>query len=300
VLRLGVKIRQKGVESMMETEWATTRTVKGRRCRIDHCSLETTQTMKGRRCRIDHCSLEMTQTMKGRRCRIDHCSLEATHCMYHWLPTPSTLTDASSNRPQESGHRAQLFPLLRLLPELRIKVYIICLCLPEPLILGENLPDDDKDRKRRQYEQITPALLRTSRQIHREAWKYLYTHNEFLVRTAWVRSPLAGLRQRERSLIRRIVLDMADEPTYIRYHPPLCEALREMRYCWGLREVRLIVDWSQWKYDLPDPYGREERFCEPLKFLPQKCRVTLSGKGVPEDVKRRIEDALAPRIINDR
>lgn len=217
-------------------------------------------------------------------------------------------------------------PFLRLPAELRIQIYEYCLRASEPLVLA--IPpntierrrhfDNDEDRGypavdprfywtrsgapsadaasyqaawdgAQDHLHLTPALLGTCKQIHKEARKILYSDNEIFMRANWGPKALQRMKQQTRSLIRRVTIEV---PSHSDITDGFVDIVRlGLRYCWGLEDVSIIIK----DYKIPVNassastayvYGDPFRI---LRWLPQKTKVNIGGTDPPECVRRVIE-----------
>lgn len=123
-------------------------------------------------------------------------------------------------------------------------------------------------------------ILRTSKQVYKEARGILYSENIFDLSISTAVSSLAALHQRSRRHIKHIELDV---PTYSDILERFSEIVRlSLRYCAGLKTFVIHTSFS-----LPEADGPSNRIVyangfDILRWLPQQCEVVLKGPGNAE------------------
>lgn len=236
----------------------------------------------------------------------------------------------AQTRSSSSQSSASIFPFLELPTELRLHIYRMALARPKPILLSaraveeaalkkshsndccassddEMLPHLSPHSNRRKRptpltnpawndEPLVPALLRVSKQIHREARPVLYSDNEFVLHLSTATATLLRLHQKTRSLIKHLQLTI---PT----HHDILEGFADLvrlgvRYCWGLKSFTIKLPATS--NGIPDDANAAPAATSSttnvyanafhiLRWLPQTCVVRLEGY-VSEDIRRVVEE----------
>ncbi|KAH8730707.1 hypothetical protein GQ44DRAFT_605779 [Phaeosphaeriaceae sp. PMI808] len=150
-----------------------------------------------------------------------------------------------------------------------------------------------------QHDPVLPALLRLSRQIHKESHHLLYAENTFTLELSTGIHTLASLHQRSRSLIKHVVLTI---PSHHDILDGFADIVRlGLRYCWGLKSFRILL-----LAGLPDDgrvgSGTNSVYANAfhiLRWLPRGCRVLLEG-CVSETVRRVVvEEGRLMNVLDE-
>ena len=193
--------------------------------------------------------------------------------------------------------RKDVFPFLKLPPELRLDIYRWALCSSQPLLL-DLTPKDDIDERRRRL--ITAsratkpdanlALFYVSSLVYREARKVFYSENDFALSIESSVAALSQLHQRSRSLIRHVTLAI---PSHHDILDSFADLVRlGLRYCWGLKTFAIQLDTHLPDFDTlqaGDHGGIYANAFRILRWLPKGCKVILEG-NVNESVRRVVAE----------
>ncbi|PSN60926.1 hypothetical protein BS50DRAFT_445191, partial [Corynespora cassiicola Philippines] len=212
--------------------------------------------------------------------------------------------------------KKHVFPFMELPAELRVNIYRMALQRDEPLLLHlqrtveqEDAKGGVSDRSSRprtstmsrnlnsrdhlisdvsdasQKDHINPALLRTCRQVYKEARQVLYSDNEFVLSLASGIHTLSNLHQRSRSLIKSVSLAI---PSHHDILDGFADLVRlGLRYCWGLKKFTIVLSTA-----FPDDRvisGASSVYANAfhiLRWLPKGCKVVLDG--TVSDVVRNV------------
>jgi len=121
-------------------------------------------------------------------------------------------------------------------------------------------------------------ILRTSKQIYREARDVLYSENRFELNIDTAVTSLAALHQRNRRHIKHIELEI---PTYTHILEGFSEIVRlSLRYCTGLQTFVMRTLFTLPGFDGGPVRGSTTVYAngfDILRWLPQTCRVVLEG-----------------------
>ncbi|KAK7518872.1 hypothetical protein IWZ03DRAFT_309874 [Phyllosticta citriasiana] len=242
------------------------------------------------------------------------------------MPTSSQLGDAGTSAAEahvssgqcadpSRGQRLQqrnYFPFMELPSELRLEIYRMALCRPEPVLLHmprsvtQEDPSSEKEDSsdsavetgwsrestgqcRINCEPLIPALLRVSKLVHREAKPVLYSENELTLWLPTALCTLMHLHQRSRSLIKHIRLRL---PTYHDILDGFSELVRlGLRYCWGLKTLTISLpdfpyDRNAYGPNTPNVYVNAFHI---LRWLPKHTTVRLDANS-HEDIRRVVEE----------
>lgn len=118
-------------------------------------------------------------------------------------------------------------------------------------------------------------ILRTSKQVYKEARSILYSENIFDVSISSAVLSLAALHQRSRRHIKHIELEV---PTYSDILERFSEIVRlSLRYCTGLRKFVVYTTFSLPRADGTSNTTVYANGFDILRWLPQQCEVVLRG-----------------------
>ncbi|KAF2720186.1 hypothetical protein K431DRAFT_249747 [Polychaeton citri CBS 116435] len=208
--------------------------------------------------------------------------------------------------------------------ELRLNIYRCCLTRPFDIILSRNpppLPPNQKPVEKevpssinRSSQPLRPqdedplliALLRTSKQMYKEARNILYSENIFSLDLSTAQPTLSALHQRSRMQIRHLELTI---PTHGDILERFAEVVRlSLRYCWGLKKFVIHMPFVLPGTDGSGQSGNTTVYANAfdiLRWLPQGCEVELRG-NVCEEIAavveknarlRRSLDKVCPRPV---
>ncbi len=234
---------------------------------------------------------------------------------------------------QQKEKGPQPFPLFKLPPELRLRIYRAILKRPRPLRLQKPLPvlepapETETDAYGRQYtiihdtasyiqqritlarikesraeinnDAIDPTVLRLCKLLYFECRPILYSENTFTLQMDTATTTLTSLHQRNRSLIRHVELFI---PTHHDILDQFTDIVRlGLRYCWGLKTFVIT---------LPLLFPEDEPRSRPatrsvyanaftiLRWLPRATEVRLEGV-MHEDIGRVVQEQQASREMLD-
>lgn len=243
-------------------------------------------------------------------------------------------TNPEPTTPENNDVEIEPFRFLCLPAELREKIYKYCLCSPEPLALaippsattgrlqrkdcvaGEGQPHPHhysypENTDEAMYAapkggaqgnlHLTTAILRTSKQVHKEATKVLYSDNMLYMRAPWGPKALQRMKQQQRSLIRRVTIEI---PQYPDITDGFVDIIRlGLRYCFGLKHLMIVINAYPPSAMIDVDKSTAMFYGDPfriLRWLPKKCVVTLEGMDPPECVRKVIEkEAWYMRTLDD-
>lgn len=214
----------------------------------------------------------------------------ALHSIGLLTPEPSSLKEVVTLS-------KDIFPFLRLPPELRLDIYRWALCSDEPLLLDLAPKDDDEGgttrpniTTTRNKPDVNVALLCTCSLVYREARKVFYSENDFALSIESSVAALSQLHQRSRSLIKSVALAI---PSHHDILDSFADLVRlGLRYCWGLKTFAIRLDIMLPDFDaLPAGHhgGIYANAFRILRWLPKGCKVILEG-NVNESVKRVVAE----------
>ncbi|KAF1997399.1 hypothetical protein P154DRAFT_524901 [Amniculicola lignicola CBS 123094] len=235
-----------------------------------------------------------------------------------------------THTPAQSTPDDLAFPLMALPAEIRITIYRMVLTRQHPLLLHARRPDfdgeipkgeqpfstserntkphpshfraevkrrsqedKDEDAALRPAEPLGPALLRTCKQIHREAREFLYAENHFVLQMESALYSLQSLAQRDRGYIKNVTITIRSQFDIIDTFADIVRL--GLRYCWKLQTVTILFKGER-TFVPPHPVvnaGANTRRTitksphanafHTLRWLPQHCNVVLEG-SVDEDI----------------
>lgn len=146
--------------------------------------------------------------------------------------------------------------------------------LPEPVDRHQESVNNDIEHDDR----LVINILRTSKQIYREARDVLYSENRFELNIDTAVASLAALHQRNRRHIKHIELEI---PTYTHILEGFSEIVRlSLRYCTGLQTFVMRTLFTLPGFDGGPVRGSTTVYAngfDILRWLPQTCRVVLEG-----------------------
>ncbi|KAK4957839.1 hypothetical protein LTR66_013209 [Elasticomyces elasticus] len=151
---------------------------------------------------------------------------------------------------------------------------------------------------------LVPALLRTNKQVYKEARNVFYGDNTFIIRLETGIPSLMSLHQRNRRLIKTIELTI---PIYHDILEKFAEVVRlSLRYCWGLQKLVIKMPLT-----VPSNLGGADADANTqnnvyanafniLRWLPQNCEVIVDGE-MPRDVRAVVdENALLAKVLDEK